>query len=162
RREALARPQAHPGVPAALLRHVETVVHEGQDVVPAVGVGPVHQERIEREPDRAREAYADLRRDRELVALHARAQALGEERRLPARTAPPRPSACLATIRNSSPPQRITVSASRVKLRRSWAVSVRTTSPAWWPRRSLTSLKWSRSRRRKTRSTFGAGRSAAM
>ena len=49
---------------------------------------------------------------------------------------------------NSSPPKRATMSPGRRWARRRGATARSSSSPAWWPRLSLISLKWSRSRKR--------------
>ena len=49
---------------------------------------------------------------------------------------------------NSSPPKRATTSPGRRWARRRGATARSRASPAWWPRLSLISLKWSRSRKR--------------
>ena len=49
---------------------------------------------------------------------------------------------------NSSPPKRATMSPGRRWARRRGATARSRASPAWWPRLSLISLKWSRSRKR--------------
>lgn len=49
------------------------------------------------------------------------------------------------TTRNSSPPQRPTESSVRSAVLSACPVAVSTASPAWWPRVSLTRLKWSMS-----------------
>ena len=51
-------------------------------------------------------------------------------------------------IPNSSPPKRATMSPGRRCARRRGATARSSASPAWWPRLSLISLKWSRSRKR--------------
>ena len=51
-------------------------------------------------------------------------------------------------IPNSSPPKRATMSPGRRWARRRGATARSSSSPAWWPRLSLISLKWSRSRKR--------------
>ena len=49
---------------------------------------------------------------------------------------------------NSSPPKRATMSPGRRWARSRGATARSSSSPAWWPRLSLISLKWSRSRKR--------------
>ena len=51
-------------------------------------------------------------------------------------------------IPNSSPPKRATMSPGRRWARSRGATARSSSSPAWWPRLSLISLKWSRSRKR--------------
>ena len=64
----------------------------------------------------------------------------------PVRRSYPLPSCPGSMITNSSPPNRPTRSLSRTSARSASATEERTRSPARWPWRSLTSLKWSRSR----------------